>query len=235
MRPRIWGNFQYDGYADFPQYPLNVLSDMNAIMGNYYEHPNYANLTAPVDAIKEAVSPGAGDTTYYFIPRQTLPLLEPLAQAGAPQWLKDLLTPDLRVLVDMGYGSIGSSAGDEYANLPTPASLFEMINPTTVDSNLLNGTTQGVTAALVDTGILPAQDMPDIYPFVPSLDPGLSISIGQPTETMISTLATAIGTALYRLNIPDFANGTSDAGDFITAMANSSFDLAGLLNSANPF
>jgi PE-PPE domain len=227
---------QYDGAADFPQYPLNVLADVNAILGVFYDH-DYADLTPTQvgTAVVEAVSPGAGDTTYYFIPTQTLPLLDPLVQAGAPQWLIDLLTPDLRVLVDMGYGSIGSSFGEEYANLPTPASLFELVNPITVTSDLLTGAEQGVTAALVDSGLLPESDMPDTYPFVPSLDPNLSISLGQPSETLFSALAGAIGSALYDLNIPDFANGTSDAGDFITDMANAGVNLADLSTLAALF
>lgn len=227
---------QYDGAADFPQYPQNLLADANAIMGVFYDH-DYSGLTpAQVEtAVVEAVSPGAGDTTYYFIPTQTLPLLEPLVQAGAPQSLIDLLTPDLRVLVDLGYGSIGSSFGDEYANLPTPASLFELVNPITVTSDLLTGADQGVTAALVDSGLLPESDMPDAYPFVPSLDPDLSISLGQPGETLTSALGGVIGSALYDLNIPDIVNGTSDAGDFITDMANSGFNLADLSTLAALF
>ncbi|MCV7329040.1 hypothetical protein [Mycobacterium cookii] len=92
-------------------------------------------------------------------------------------------------------------------------------NPITVTTDLLKGAEQGVTAALVDSGVLPQTDMPDVYPFVPSIDPGLSISFGQPGETFISALGGAIGSVLYDLNIPDFVNGTSDAGDFITAMA----------------
>jgi PE-PPE domain-containing protein len=227
---------EYDGIADFPQYPQNLLADINAIMGVFYDH-DYSDLTPTqvATAVVEAVSPGAGDTTYYFIPTQTLPLLDPLVQAGAPQWLVDLLTPDLRVLVDMGYGSIGSSFGEEYANLPTPAGLFEFVNPITVTSDLLTGAEQGVTAALVDCGLLPQSDMPDAYPFVPSLDPDLSISLGQPGETLTSELAGAIGSALYGLNIPDIVNGTSDAGDFITDMANAGFNSADLSTLAALF
>jgi hypothetical protein len=227
---------EYDGAADVPQYPLNLLADVNAILGVFYDH-DYADLTPAqvATAVVEAVSPGAGDTTYYFIPTQTLPLLDPLAQAGAPQWLIDLLTPDLRVLVDLGYGGIGSSIGDEYANLPTPASLFELVNPITVTSDLLYGAEQGVTAALVDAGLLPESDMPDAYPFVPSLDPDLSIGLGQPSESLISALGGAIGSVLYDLNIPDFANGTSDAGDFITGMANAGVQAADLSSLATLF
>lgn len=218
---------EYDGAADFPQYPVNVLADLNAVLGVFYDH-DYSDLTPTQvgTAVVEAVSPGAGDTTYYFIPTQTLPLLDPLLQAGAPQWLTDLLTPDLRVLVDLGYGSIGSSVGAEYANLPTTASLFELVNPITVTSDLAAGAEQGVTAAEVDLGLLPQSDMPDAYPFVPSLDPDLSTSLGQPSETLTSEVLGAIGTDLYDLNIPDIVNGTSDVGDFITDMANAGFNVA---------
>ena len=44
-------------------------------------------------------------TNYYMIPTQNLPLLDPLRAipvVGTP--LADLLQPDLRVLVNLGYG-----------------------------------------------------------------------------------------------------------------------------------
>jgi hypothetical protein len=214
---------QYDGFADFPRYPLNLLADANAIAGLYYDHLDatsaYPTLTSAqvATAIVEPVSGGAaGDTTYYMIPTQTLPLLEPLAQAGAPQWLIDLINPDLRVLVDLGYGNIGASVHPEYANLPTPASLVELVNPFTVAADLAKGAEQGVTAALVDTGALPASEMPDTYPFVPSLDPGLSINLGQPSETLLSAATSAVGSALRALNIPDFGGEPSSAADLST-------------------
>lgn len=224
---------QYDGATDFPQYPLNLVSDVNAVLGVFYDH-DYADLspTQIAGAVTETVSSGADDTIYHFIPTQTLPLLEPLVQMAAPQWLVDALTPDLRVLVDLGYGSIGAGAGQEYANLATPASPFELVNPITVSSDLLNGTQQGVTAALVDTGLLPQSAMPDAYPFVPSLDPDLSISMGQSGESVISALAGAVGSALYDLNIPDAVTGTSDAGDFITTLTNAGVWMADLSSAA---
>ena len=33
----------YDLIADFPKYPLNVLADLNALMGYVYLHPNYGS------------------------------------------------------------------------------------------------------------------------------------------------------------------------------------------------
>ena len=59
-------------------------------------------------AVPLATSPGyytdGGVTHYYMIPDQNLPLLEPIRAipvVGTP--LADLLQPDLRVLVNLGY------------------------------------------------------------------------------------------------------------------------------------
>lgn len=71
--------------------------------------------------------------------------------------LADLIQPDLRVLVDPGYG-------DGYANVPTTAGLFPLVNPITVAADLAKGSVQGVQAALVDVGLLPMSDLPDSYP-----------------------------------------------------------------------
>jgi hypothetical protein len=36
---------QYDMAADFPKYPLNVVADVNAVMGFFSLHPNYTSLS----------------------------------------------------------------------------------------------------------------------------------------------------------------------------------------------
>lgn len=118
---------QYDFVADFPQYPLNLLADLNAVMGAMYVHTNYVNLTAGQirDAVPLATSPGYdGVTHYYLIPTAQLPLLEPLRAipvAGDP--LADLVQPVLRVLIDLGYNPNG------YADVPTPAQLWPGFSP----------------------------------------------------------------------------------------------------------
>ena len=35
---------EYDGFADFPRYPIDILSDLNAVAGIIYVHPTYPNL-----------------------------------------------------------------------------------------------------------------------------------------------------------------------------------------------
>lgn len=196
---------QYDGFAHFPRYPINLLADANAIAGLYYGHispaPAYENLTAAqlASAIVAPVSPGStGNTTYYMLPSQDLPLLRPL---NLPQPLLNLIQPPLRVLVDLGYGDIGG-ANTEYANLPTPAGLFPLVNPVNLGTYLVKGVAQGIQADLVWAGLLPQTYLPDAYPFVPSLDPGLTINLGQPPVTAISAVTTGVGSLLHALNIP---------------------------------
>ncbi len=36
--PAVEPAVEYDGFADFPQYPINVLADINAILGILYHH-----------------------------------------------------------------------------------------------------------------------------------------------------------------------------------------------------
>ena len=35
---------EYDGFADFPQYPINVLSVLNAVLGIALQHSTYLGL-----------------------------------------------------------------------------------------------------------------------------------------------------------------------------------------------
>ena len=41
---------EYDGVADFPKYPINLLSDLNAALGFIYEHGTYLSLTSEQSA-----------------------------------------------------------------------------------------------------------------------------------------------------------------------------------------
>jgi hypothetical protein len=146
---------QYDGWADYPQYPLNILADLNAFAGIAYVHGEYPYLTAAQVGSATDLPTTAGDTltNYYLIPTENLPLLEPLEQLGAPQWLIDVIQPDLTVIVNLGYG-------DGPADVPTLAQLFPTdVNPITVVDNLVQGSMTGVNNALTDVGLpnLPAQ------------------------------------------------------------------------------
>lgn len=190
---------QYDGIADAPQYPLDVVSDLDAIMGYFYVHGTYPNLTAAqvANAVPLPTSPGyTGSTQYYMFLTQDLPLLDPIREIpylGNP--IADLLQPDLRVLVDLGYGSYGP--GLNYANIPTPAGLLEIGNPFTIIPDLAIGAVQGSEAALVDLRLLPQSFTPTTYPYVPSIDPNLNFFLGQPSVTGLSVLSGAVGDVLH--------------------------------------
>ncbi|OBA83974.1 PE family protein [Mycobacterium sp. 1164966.3] len=189
---------QYDGVANAPQYPLNPVSDLNAVMGYFYLHHTYPDLTAAqvANAVQLPTSPGyTGSTDYYMFLTQDLPLVQPIRSIpllGDP--IADIFQPDLRVLVDLGYGDYGP--GLNYANVPTPASLLSIPNPFTVLPDLAIGAVQGPQAALVDLGLLPQSALPTAYPYVPSLDPGLNFFLGQPSVTGLSLLSGAAGDVL---------------------------------------
>lgn len=89
---------QYDGWADFPTNPLNLLADLNAIMGTILLHPNYSGAGTP------QLQGQYQDSTYYLIPAPITPVLVPLTWVpivGKP--LAIALDPAVRVLVEMGY------------------------------------------------------------------------------------------------------------------------------------
>lgn len=99
---------QYDGLADFPTYPLNLLATTNAILGMILVHgPTQTQLTAAdIEAAKAAghsmYYQQHGDTTYYLIRTPRLPLLMPLSGIVSDPIL-DALDAPLRALVELGY------------------------------------------------------------------------------------------------------------------------------------
>ena len=147
---------EYDGFADFPHYTTNLLSDLNAMLGFFLAHFTYLNLTP--DQINNAILlpgsealTGEGLTDYYMIPNDNLPILEPLLLIpGIGQPLYDLLEPDTQILVNLGYGSITEGWNQGPANVPTTFGLSPDINQTQLDDALSNGWQQGVTDALND-------------------------------------------------------------------------------------
>ncbi|MBB3602140.1 hypothetical protein FHT40_001773 [Mycolicibacterium sp. BK556] len=133
--------WQYDGYADFPRRPLNLLADLNALAGIAYLHQNY---TESVDA---AIYQGrTGDTDYYLLPSARLPLLMPLAQLGVPAPILDVLDAPLRVIVEWGYDR-AINPGD-----PSPATLAVRGDPVTKIRNLLAAIPVGLDNGLQDAG-----------------------------------------------------------------------------------
>jgi hypothetical protein len=137
---------EYDSYADFPRYPLNFLSDLNALSSqNHFYYHVLTTQQLNSMAIQLPTS-GPTTTTYYMIPSNNLPLLGPirgLPIIGNP--IADLLQPDMTYLVNLGYGDprYGWSTGP--ANVPTPAGLLPPLSSFQMLPGLLaSGAQQGM-------------------------------------------------------------------------------------------
>lgn len=160
--------FEYDGVADFPLYPINLLADLNAIAGFWYVHGTYLapNANSDVGEIPdlEYTAPELnaaltdpknqtvyGDTTYITIPTKTLPIVRPFLEFGGfthtsfiVKPLVDLVSPVLRVLIDTGYDRSLSPG------VPAPFRLIPLLNPITLTVDLINAAGEGVKAAISD-------------------------------------------------------------------------------------
>lgn len=97
---------QYDGWADFPTYPLNLLATANALLGIVYLHGDTQDLDASaltdIDTSDPRYYQQHEDTTYYLVPTQRLPLLMPL-RGVLPGAVLDRLDAPLRAVVETGY------------------------------------------------------------------------------------------------------------------------------------
>lgn len=143
---------EYDGFADFPRYPIDELSTLNAFLGILTQHLTYADVspTQLADAIALPTSAADTLTNYYMVPDQYLPLLQPLLWLGLKP-LYDLLEPDTRILVNLGYGSITEGWNQGPADVATPVGFLPSnIDPTELFTALSNGAQQGVTSFLSD-------------------------------------------------------------------------------------
>jgi len=108
---------QYDGAADFPDRPWNLLADANAVMGFLYLHvlPN-GYRAIPATGGTTTTNDRGGTTTTYLLPTSHLPLTEPLRALGIPAAAVDRIDASLRPMVDAGY-SRNDAAGDNRPHL----------------------------------------------------------------------------------------------------------------------
>jgi hypothetical protein len=138
---------QYDPVADFPLYPANPFAMANTAVAFFYNH-NYAVTT--LDPTDPAYNPGTtvqqyGDTTYYFIPSEHLPLVQPLINMGFPAKAIARVEPVLKVLVERGYDRTIP------AGQPTKARLFRPWNNAQLHDDLAAAWQQGLAASKVAT------------------------------------------------------------------------------------
>ncbi|GAT04143.1 PE-PPE domain-containing protein [Mycolicibacterium fortuitum] len=139
---------QYDLIADFPKYPLNLLADLNALMGYFYLHPNYGSSVVNLNDPGTYDSYTSGNTTYYLVHTAQLPLLQPFRDIGVPEPVLDLVEPTLRVLIELAYDRTPANMG-----VPTRAGLIPHIDLDKLASDLRAAAREGVRNALADLGI----------------------------------------------------------------------------------
>jgi hypothetical protein len=158
---------QYDMWADFPTYPLNLLATANALFGlmNHSYLPNsvsplLGNLisTVSLDPASPNYHPDTvvqfyGDTTHYLIPSEHLPMLYPLRWIGLGP-LTDIIEPTLKVLVELGYDRTAP-----YGQV-VRAGLFPRIDPGKLADDLAEAFAEG-GAALRDLFTPPAAEPAD--------------------------------------------------------------------------
>lgn len=207
---------EYDTWADFPKYPLNILSDLNAFMSQ--THFDYDTLTAEQVAQAIPLETTGGLTDYYIIPVDDLPLLDPLREVpiiGNP--IADLLQPDLTALVNLGYGDPAYGWSTDPANEATEFGLFPSLAAFEKLPNLLvTGTEQGIQDFIGDfTGTGP-------NPVSLSLDSLMSGLTDTPSTTsstlidpdaMLSALTTLLNDPEALSAVPtDITNALSDIG-----------------------
>lgn len=221
-------NIEYDGFSDFPRYPLNFLSVLNAVLGIAFVHSSIADLSDEqiAQAVLMPVSDGyGGNTDYFMIPTENLPLLEPLRFLpilGDP--LADLLQPALRVLVNLGYGDIEHGWDSGPADLSTPFGVFPNLDLGDVLTALGNGVQQGWQDFIGDLGSLPslpealANSADALGGFTDAVN-GFSaaLSNGYSALLPIADLVNALMTSLPAYNVSLFAQEIA-SGDLLDAI-----------------
>jgi hypothetical protein len=213
---------EYDGFGDFPQYPIDVLSDVNAFVGILELHGTYPFFTAAqllptsMGGIAIPLTNTIGPTTdqYFILPTQNLPLLDPVRAIpliGNP--IADLVQPDLRVLVDLGYGSTTQGWSPDPPNVPTPFGVIPPVSPITVAGALATGTQQGISAF--------ANDISAIISSPPNLSPaGLS-------TTLMGSLGTGGASVL-----PALTSALSSPASFIAALQSANSNIINGISSS---
>jgi hypothetical protein len=177
---------EYSGASDFPQYYGNMYAELNAVNGYIDLHPYllpgwpaYFDPSTVANAVQEHVSDGyAGSTEYYLIPTQNLPMLDGLYGIGGNSPYVDMVQPDMRVLVDLGYNWTGDADISTAATLSNPDIDFAAVN-----DYLDAGANQGMLAALVGLGVLPQSDLAgiaDLYPYVPDVSALMDGALSNP-------------------------------------------------------
>jgi hypothetical protein len=108
---------QYEGFADPPDRPWNLLADANAVAGisHYHLQTEFTSQDQVVEVSSVTNSLG-GTTTTYMVPATTLPLLMPLHTFGVPSPIVEHLNSVLTPMVNEGYSQYDPSGGPYFSH-----------------------------------------------------------------------------------------------------------------------
>ena len=222
-------SLEYDGFTDFPRYPINALSDLNAFLGIEQLHGTYLNggvdgsgptaeQIANAILLPGSMASGTADSlTNYYMIDETAPLVSVL-----PTKLQELLGPDLTYLINLGYGdgSLGYAVtADAPANVPTPFGLFPNVSLSTVLSTLTTDTQQGFQNLMSGTD-----------PYSTALVPATS-SATSFTDLLSALSADAANPAA---SFTDFVNAISSAASTAYSLLLPTTDIINMLVTSLP-
>ena len=102
---------EYDGLADWPDRPWNLLAVANALIGSPatdYGQIHWDSIWVDLDTIRAQnvtteVNAAGGTTTTYLVTTAQLPILSPLREQGVPEQMITLLSSVLKPIIDFGY------------------------------------------------------------------------------------------------------------------------------------
>ncbi|MGB8406668.1 MAG: PE-PPE domain-containing protein [Mycobacterium sp.] len=212
---------QYDGVSDFPEYPLNVLADANALLGLFLIHPTYVEpkvtsgtganahpygytvqqFQGDVSAAESSCTTANncqtyGDTQYITLPTLDLPLLAPLRYLGDKIGLSGVVNPALDLIQPVLQVLIETGYNRTSYGTPTPFQVVIPLNLSAVfglPAALAKAAVQGIQDAIGD---LNGTRKPDTTP----LDPVYSPPAGPPVAATTPVTAAAVKTNALKTN-----------------------------------
>ncbi len=134
---------EYEGLADLPDNPLNLLALGNALVGAAVLRPDYRSVdpTSPDNITLPSTDP---NSVYILMPTPRLPILM-IFNGVVPEPVLAGLDPIVRWGVDLGYDRTTP------ANVPTPFTLLPTFDPITALSELPGAIVAGIDAAAAAT------------------------------------------------------------------------------------
>ena len=138
-------SLEYDGFTDFPRYPLNLLADVNAFLGIETLHGTYLNGGVDggrsrrrradrqrdyVARLRASRHRGHSSRYHHMILETdtTACTRSPRRWSGSASRSASLLGPDLTTLINLGYGGDNVGYSDAPPNVATPFGLFPTVS-----------------------------------------------------------------------------------------------------------